>query len=91
MSNQFQYLTSLLFLLFISTENKQTNAMDGSIVLLFNKLTAELFYPEKTENIVTKALATKMAVDMTSSLLTELWDPRKATSDYLSSGDGKFS
>ena len=65
--------------------------MDGSRVLLFDKLKAELFYPERTENIATKALATKMAVEMASCLLTELRDPNKATSYYLSSGKGKFS
>ena len=32
-----------------------------------------------------------MAVDMDSCLLTELWDPKKETYDYLSSGKGKFS
>ena len=91
MSNQFQYLTSLLFLIFISTENNHTNAMDLSRVLPFSKLKAELFYPERTENISTKALATKMDVDMASCILTELRDPKKATSDYLSSGERKFS
>ena len=64
--------------------------MDGSRVLPFDKLKAELFYPERTENIATEALATNMAVDMAGCLLTELWDPNKATSDYLSSGEGKF-
>ena len=62
MSDQFQYLTFVLFLLFISTENKQNNDMDGSRVLTFDKLKAEFFYPESTDNISTKALATKMAV-----------------------------
>ena len=54
-------------------------------------LKVELFYLERTENIDTKALATKMAVDMASCLLIELLDRKKATSDYLSSGEGKFS
>ena len=65
--------------------------MDGSRVLPFDKLKAELFYPEMTENIATKALATNMAVYMDSCLLTELMYPKKATSDYLSSGEGKLS
>ena len=32
-----------------------------------------------------------MAVEIASCLLTELQNPKKATSDYLSSGEGKFS
>ena len=32
-----------------------------------------------------------MAVDMASCLMTELRDPKKEKSDYLSSGEGKFS
>ena len=50
--------------------------MDGSRVLPFDKLKAELLYPERTENIATKALATKMAVEMDSCILNELWDPK---------------
>ena len=65
--------------------------MDGSIVLPFDKLKAEFFYPERTDNIATKALADKIAIEMDCCILTELRDPKKATSDYLSSGEGKFS
>ena len=44
------------------------------------------------DNIDTKYLANKMAVEMVIFLLTELRDPKKAkTSDYLSSVEGKFS
>ena len=64
--------------------------MDGSRVLTFDKLKAEFFYPESTDNISTKALATKMAVQMDGCLLTELWYPKKEKSDYLSSDEGKF-
>ena len=80
-----------MFLLFISTENKQTNTTYGSRVLPFDKLKVEIFYPERTENIATKDLANNMAVEMASCLLIELRDEKKATSDYLSSGEGKFS
>ena len=65
--------------------------MGGSRVLPFGKLNAELFYPERTENIATKASATNIGVDMASCLLTELQDPNKAKSDCLSSGEVKFS
>ena len=70
-------MTSLLFLLFISTENNQTNAMDGSRVLPFDKLKSEFFYPERTENIPTKALSTNMDVDMDSCILNELRYPKR--------------
>ena len=53
--------------------------MDISRVLPFNKLKAELFYPERTDNIATDDLDTKMDVEMASCLLTELRDPKKAT------------
>ena len=49
-----------------------------------------MFYPERTDNIATKSLANKMSVYMASFLLNELWDLNKATSDYISSGKGKF-
>ena len=65
--------------------------MDLYRVLPFDKLKAELFYPERTENIATNALANKMDVEMASCLLTELWYPKKALSDYLSSCKDKFS
>ena len=32
-----------------------------------------------------------MAIGMASCILNELWYPKKATSDYLYSGEGKFS
>ena len=65
--------------------------MDGYRVFPLDKLKAELFYPERTDNIATKVLATKIVVDMDSCLLTELWDSKKATFDYLSSGEDKSS
>ena len=65
--------------------------MGVSRVLPFGKLKAELFYPERTENIATNALANKMNVEMASCLLTELWYPKKALSDYLSRCKDKFS
>ena len=51
--------------------------MDGSRVLPFDKFKAELLYPERTENISTKDLATKMDVETAGCLLTELRDPRR--------------
>ena len=57
----------------------------------FDQLKAELFYPQRIENKATDNLVAKMAVEVAQCMLTELRDPKKATSDYLTSADGKFS
>ena len=72
-------------------EEKQTPAVDGSKVLPFDQLNAELFYPDQKENKATTDTAKKMAVELSNCLLQELKDPTKATSDYLTCVDGKFS
>ena len=72
-------------------EKKQTPALDGSKVLPFDQLNAELFYPDRDENKDTTDTATGMAVELAKCMLEELRDPHKATSDYLSSVDGAFS
>ena len=74
------------------TEDKQTTAIDGkSRVLPFDKLNCELFYPTRKENKQTKSLVQKMAKEVGECLLKELRDPKKATSDYLTSKGGVFS
>jgi hypothetical protein len=60
-------------------------------VLPFDQLKAELFYPQRIENKATNNLVEKMSVEVAQCMLTELRDPKKATSDYLTSADGKFS
>ena len=72
-------------------EEKMTTAVDGSKVLPYDQLNAELFYPEREENKATTTLVEKMAVELAVCMLQELRDPKKATSDYLSSEEGKFS
>ena len=72
-------------------EEKQTNQLDGSKVLPYDVLNAELFYPTREENIATTEFVTQLAVEVADCMLQELRDPKKATSDYLSSGGGKFS
>ena len=74
-----------------SFEEKKTETIDGSKVLPFDILNAELFYPEREENKQTDDLVKKMAVEVANCLLTELRDPKKATSDYFSSKKGEFS
>ena len=54
-------------------------------------LKAELFYPTRKENVATTSTVQKMAVEMAECFLKELRDPKKATSDYLTSAEGKFS
>ena len=54
-------------------------------------LKAELFYPSRKENVATRETVQKMAVEMANCFLKELRDPKKATSDYLTSSEGKFS
>jgi hypothetical protein len=72
-------------------EVKSTPAVDGSKVLPFDQLNAELFYPDRKENKATTETVTKMAVELANCFLKELRDPTKATSDYLSCVDGQFS
>ena len=72
-------------------EEKQTPRIDGSKVLPFDTLNAELFYPDRKENKATTSTVTKMAVELASCLREEFRDTKKATSDYLSCIDGEFS
>jgi hypothetical protein len=72
-------------------EIRQTPAVDGSKVLPFDRLNAELFYPTREENIATNEMVKVMACEVAECMLDELRDPKKATSDYLSSAGGKFS
>ena len=80
----------LLYVLSFS-ETKQTHSLDESSVLPFDLLKAELFYPSRKENVATNETVQKMAVEMATCFLIELRDPKKATSDYLTSAEGKFS
>ena len=72
-------------------EVKQTPAVDGLKVLPFDQLKAEIFYPTCRENTKTTELVKLMASEVAETILNELHDPRKATSNYLTSVEGKFS
>ena len=65
--------------------------MDGSRCVPFDNVQAESFYLTRAENIQTTDLVSKMAVEVALCMLRELRDPKKATSPYLSSSNGKFS
>lgn len=72
-------------------EERQTVAIDGSKVLPYDQLNAEMFYPVRPENQQTSDLVKKMAIEVADCILKELCDPKKALSDYLSCKEGKFS
>jgi hypothetical protein len=72
-------------------EEKLTPAVDGSKVLPHDQLMAELFYPQRKVNVDTTETVKLMACEIAQTILKELRDPNKATSDYLTSADGKFS
>lgn len=72
-------------------EEKQTIALDGSKVLPFDQLNAEMFYPQRPENQQTTDLVKEMASEVAECIMKELCDPKKALSDYLSCKEGKFS
>ena len=65
--------------------------MDGSKVLPYDNLKAELFYPKRDENIATTETVHKLAVEVALCLVEELRDPTKATHDFLTAAKGKFS
>ena len=73
------------------SEEKTRESEDGSQVIPMDVLKAELFYPERDKNKATGDLVEQMAVDVADCILTKLRDPKKVTSNYLSSSDGEFS
>ena len=59
-------------------EIRQTPAVDGSKVLPFDRLNAELFYPTREENVATNEMVKVMACEVAECMLDELRDPKKA-------------
>ena len=73
-------------------EEKLTNAIDGSKVLPYDQINAEMFYPTRQENKDTAAMVEDMAMNaLAPAIIKECRDPKKALSDYVTSIDGKFS
>ena len=58
-------------------EEKKTSAMDGSKVLPFDQLNAELFYSERQENKDTTRFVEKFVVEVVQCFLQELSDPKR--------------
>ncbi len=61
---------------------KQMYAIDGSTVLPYNQMNADVFHPSQTENIDTKPITKdKSAKDLAPTMLSELCDPKKDLSE----------
>jgi hypothetical protein len=58
-------------------------------VLSVDKGTEMIFYPTEKQNMQTDELCSMLAAGLSSCLILELEDPRKANSDYLSIKGGK--
>ena len=82
-------------------EHKEMSAMiknesnltkfNNSKVLPYDLLRAELFFPAREENQATNIVCSSMAVELAQTILVEVRDSKKTTSDYLSSEQEKFS
>ena len=55
-------------------------------VLAIDEAMAELFFPQKMENRQTTEFCKDLAVGVATTLLTELTDPKKSTSNYINDG-----
>ena len=75
----------------ITKHQSNINEFNNSKVLPYDLLRAELFYPQREENKAIDTMCARMAVELATTMLIELRDPHKATSDYLSSAKGEFS
>jgi hypothetical protein len=76
-------------------EEKECNTIGSSSkhqhILSVDKGTKMLFYLTEKQNIQMNALCLMLAAGLTTCLILELEDPRKANSDYLSAKGGKYS
>ena len=73
-------------------EEKLTNAIDGSKVLPYDQINAEMFYPTRQENKDTAAMVEDVAMNaLAPAIINECHYPKKALSDYIMSIDGKFN
>jgi hypothetical protein len=76
-------------------EEKESNVV-GSYsrsdrVLAVDLAKCEVFYPTRRENQKTNDLCVNLAREVAMCLMLQVADPKKATSDYLSKCDGRFS
>ncbi len=76
-------------------EEKESNVIGSCSqedhVLAIDLAKCEVFYPTRIENQQTHVMCVSFAREVATCLLLEVADPKKATSDYLSNGGGRFS
>ena len=76
-------------------EEKESNVVgsysQSDWVLAVDLAKCEVFYPTQRENQQTNDLCVDLAREVATCLMLEVADPKKATSDYLSKCDGRFS
>jgi hypothetical protein len=76
-------------------EEKESNVVgsysQSDRVLAINLAKCKVFYLTQTENQQTHDLCMILAREVATCLLLEVADPKKATSDYLSTCNGRFS
>ena len=76
-------------------EEKESNVTgsfsQGDRVLAIDLAKCEVFYPTRIENQQTHSLCVNLARKAETCLLLEVADPKKATSDYLSDCNSRFS
>ena len=73
--------------------NEKVMALAGSSISehQFRKLRAELFHPVDVDNIASSELSVELGALAATEILTEIRDPKKATSRHLSSAEGALS
>ena len=76
-------------------EEKKSNVVgsysQSDQVLAVDLAKCEVFYPTRHEKQQTNDLCVDLAREMATCLMLEVADPKKATSEYLSKCDGRFS
>ncbi len=76
-------------------EEKESNVIGScsqeDCVLAVDLAKCKVFYPTRKENQQTHDMCVSLAREVATCLLLEVADPKKATSDYLSNGGGRFS
>jgi len=77
-------------------EEKESNVIgscsrDNCVLVALDLAKCKVFYPTRIENQQTNDLCVNLTREVATCLLLEVADPKKATSDYLSKGNGKFS
>ena len=70
-------------MLYLFEENKNYTVGVESKLLSYDRLRAELFYPDNKTNKSTDSVVPDLVFEAVMSLLSELRDEKKATAEYL--------